>query len=1342
MNAQRQTNTFVGGMNMDLDYSVIKGNQYQYADNIRILTHDNGTTGVMQNIEGFLKTIPSTTLQRETIIHVNTIRDWAIVFTNTNDTDNFNIYRYDFSKSETKPDATKIVSDKPLDIKKADNGIYAISSVCRWESDDNVKIYWCDGSNQIRLLNVDPSHDASSANITADSINIIPKSTLPSLYIAGMGSGSLKAGKYQYAYQLFNPHSLETSVSSLSKMITASKNTDASNSQSIIGSTSESNSNKSIILKADLPDSSFSRARIIRLYYKNNTDVPEITIVDEVSVTGSTLSYEDKGGMISEMTVDELNGLTSYQFIPKVLEAKDNMLFAANITEETWDISDEEFDARAYRCDKTGNVSLISNSGQQSRSFDIDNIPDIPIDHDCICPYNYDESSEYRYFRTSTGNYLYGGAGKNIWYRFVTADLIEDSSTVARNGYFNEDFSLISKKYSTNKINLYTVTNNTGFQERVGGFILPTSDNILNYSNPYVDAYVRSYQRDEIYRFAIIFYNESSMASSAHWIADIRMPKANTPGYEIFSSGKVDLGGDMETAKLSVVTHPLGIEFHVNIDKLKELGVTGYEIVRCERTISDRSIIAQGIISGVTTGDGASSNEIYPYPYLAYSNKHKYVSSSSKYNAVFAMSDHTSPNYFIFVSPELCVNRENAEEMVDRFDTIQAIYELSSPINSTIGTESNPKVLANAKSIKSDGRTIHNVSDLDYNKNNGYVGTDGAIRIDAGNFYTATLAKYYKRASVSYPEASINTIRMAINTDPFDQTDNAWKTKPTSIGDSVYYNWMWYAHSTSEDWNNVQKIGPHGICAVFRSDNLHTNIPLANSNSDINKTNAVMLCNIKQNVNQYGGSSHASRQNSVYISTGSYNKVDTSYSRVFGGDTYIGVLDYANAMFAYQADQYDSNGEHSGRLNRTYNGAYIPCESSINLSLRSDNVQVSKTYDPATGYANHFVENDITQIGDLYSQTVPLYAYNDAFSAQPRAKVFVSKSIYSIDNLTTDSRVLSSQPKTNNEVTDSWTKFKVANYIDVDNRFGSINNMKLFKNNLVYWQDDAFGTLAVNERSLISDNNLGSLTLGTGGILTRFDYVTTKNGLKRNQLRATTQSDSTVYWYDDDRKELCAFNGSLETLSKIKGVQSYLSDKDVPFSIDPQLCYDKKYNEALFTLENKTLAFNEQLGVMTSFYTFAPDWYIEFSDKIYTFKSLGLFKYNSGDELDLYEDRDKISYIRFIVNDAYPQTKTFDNVEYGGDFTYDTNFDNIYFETKRQTSYTTTKTGIDYREDTYKFAIPRNSIELNEAQQLVNKSYKDRMKGKYLICHYKYDCNGGNTFKVPYISTAYRYSMI
>lgn len=53
MNATRQTNTFSGGLSMDVDYSVLKDNQYIYAENIRILTNEGSSFAAMQNIEGF-----------------------------------------------------------------------------------------------------------------------------------------------------------------------------------------------------------------------------------------------------------------------------------------------------------------------------------------------------------------------------------------------------------------------------------------------------------------------------------------------------------------------------------------------------------------------------------------------------------------------------------------------------------------------------------------------------------------------------------------------------------------------------------------------------------------------------------------------------------------------------------------------------------------------------------------------------------------------------------------------------------------------------------------------------------------------------------------------------------------------------------------------------------------------------------------------------------------------------------------------------------------------------------------------------------------------------------------
>ena len=624
---------------------------------------------------------------------------------------------------------------------------------------------------------------------------------------------------------------------------------------------------------------------------------------------------------------------------------------------------------------------------------------------------------------------------------------------------------------------------------------------------------------------------------------------------------------------------------------------------------------------------------------------------------------------------------------------------------------------------------------------------NGAIVINNDDFYSALLAKYYGLyVENGVQSAAIESAKYAGPSSPWlTNGDQPWyNAEAITIGDKVYYNWVWDNIRTAgdsevdkTDANNVRKYGPHGICAIFKSDNMVANIPLAVSTSSYRYVNAVVLCNIKQSVNAYGGNSYSAIQNSVYITTGASAESSISTVLCYGGDTYLNIFDYNNCMFSYNTDDYYNN-----KANRLFLGAFIPCESSVNLALTHADSSINRTYQAGDGYANHFVEDDIITVGDLYTQNTPSYAYNDAYSAQPNAKKFVSKSIYNIDNLSTDTRIISSELKTNNEVTDSWTKFKVANYIDVDTKFGPINDMKLFKNNLVFWQTDAFGTVAVNERSIITDNNPGTLTLGTGGILDRYDYFTTMNGESPNQLRANTQSDSTVYWYDSKRNEICGFNGQLQTVSKLKGVQSYLNKNKDLFKKDPIAVYDKKYNEVLFTLGDKTLAFNEQLGVFTSFYNYNPDYYAEFSDKLYLFKSLKLFKYNSGDQANLDSDKAKVAEIEFVVNKDYPQTKTFDNVEYSGDFTTDTNFDLILFTTKRQTSETLTSADIDYREDTYKFAIPRNSLKLNEIEQLANKSYKDRMKGKYLICNYKYDCNGGNKFKVPYISTAYRYSMI
>jgi hypothetical protein len=47
MELNSSVNTFIGGMNLDSDISLLKENQYTYAENIRLLANEDSTTGVL-----------------------------------------------------------------------------------------------------------------------------------------------------------------------------------------------------------------------------------------------------------------------------------------------------------------------------------------------------------------------------------------------------------------------------------------------------------------------------------------------------------------------------------------------------------------------------------------------------------------------------------------------------------------------------------------------------------------------------------------------------------------------------------------------------------------------------------------------------------------------------------------------------------------------------------------------------------------------------------------------------------------------------------------------------------------------------------------------------------------------------------------------------------------------------------------------------------------------------------------------------------------------------------------------------------------------------------------------
>jgi hypothetical protein len=167
--------------------------------------------------------------------------------------------------------------------------------------------------------------------------------------------------------------------------------------------------------------------------------------------------------------------------------------------------------------------------------------------------------------------------------------------------------------------------------------------------------------------------------------------------------------------------------------------------------------------------------------------------------------------------------------------------------------------------------------------------------------------------------------------------------------------------------------------------------------------------------------------------------------------------------------------------------------------------------------------------------------------------------------------------------------------------------------------------------------------------------------------------------------------------------------------------------------------------VFTSFYTHTPDWSLRFSNKTLTIKNNKIYYLNNvySKNSNLTEDRQ--SKITFIVNKDISNTKVFDNVVFSADLIDNVDtpavISSVVFKTKTQETKPINYKNIELREDNYRFAIPRENNE-NQGSSIANRSYLGRMRGKYLICDCVFDCNNDKEFKIPYVKTTYRYSML
>lgn len=507
------------------------------------------------------------------------------------------------------------------------------------------------------------------------------------------------------------------------------------------------------------------------------------------------------------------------------------------------------------------------------------------------------------------------------------------------------------------------------------------------------------------------------------------------------------------------------------------------------------------------------------------------------------------------------------------------------------------------------------------------------------------------------------------------------------------------------------------------------------------------LCNIQHNVSPYNGYDYMSRSLNNYYSCGNLFNCDVQKCQIFDGDCFIMPMEYVSLHKCYFSDL---------KSPTTTSIIYsIPVETSINLAYTYGS-EFSRCLS-RNGVTNLQIEP--SNVNNYYVQDKPLYIYNTVYSSNNYTMPHPSEEkIYDKTTLDFDYRCFHSNVKTNNESIDNWVKFQPANYIDVDTRFGQVTNLREFNNKLVFWQDSAVGLLSVNDRSQIIDNNGQELILGSGGVLSRYDYLDESSGM-HEETHCDAKSSNFLYWYDNHNFEIKQFDGQQITqLNKIYGTHSLMAKNQIENDkFVPIMFYDHQYNELVSktfsSKDDNLIAYNEQNQMFTSIYTIRAQDTITHNDITYLLTSKGneldIFLWNSDSSEHGFTWRSDTdgnilhTMLDFVINKDPLYTKVFDNQEI---VTHDLDIPKNYYANNHKYEWITELNRSEMignsniqnmftdREGNIRYAIPRAINEKGEMSMVGN-----RIKGKMLRCIITDMANNQNT-SLSYIITKYRMS--
>lgn len=1246
---EQHINTYQG-LNKDTAADSIPNTMYIDALDIRITTTTGESIGAFTNIKGneYAVSLPILGSWGETswsavglpaVIGFTNIRNKIILLVADDSTTQGWIYVLNYDETTLTINSLDLVYyDSNLKFNK-NNPIEALG---RYESPNIQRVYWTDYTQYLRSINI-----ASPTLLTTDvsTLDIFPNMSYTQPLLKLVVGGELPVSECQIAYLLRTQDGKETLISPPSNMIHVTTTAETlTQSAQYHGNVSNINSGKGLEITIDTTSyvGLFKELDVFLIKHVDLTGTPEVLFIETHQIVSNTLDFIITGAETTQYPIEYLTyTLKNYPFKTcKTLTQKDDSLVVANIKASTFYIKDllapgETFDASTYRYDSNS----TTNNDVFNQDYNVDAHWDL----------NWHLYKQYRY--RSDGVTL-GGEGTNISYQFYLEPFTIDGNNA------DPGFANVSNTPDTTHdlYDSYTYENTT----------------YPNHASPFISGLLRGYKRGETYRFGIVFYNLKGEASFVEHIGDIKFPDISEQDKNTNASGTpyFPLSQSVDGVNLG---YSLGIQFTLSLPSSISSQISGYQIVRVQRTSVDTRRISQGVVRPfwyapvASPGTGIDFNLLDPngQPYIYHLMPYYPQSSGggvlTKTPGTFnTMNPDQYPQFSDYIIQGDCL----------AFYSPEISYKYPQAIDLMTSTAAKPCLLMTG-AYRDTVLGEWSITDLSAkNLSHNCVDRRQNVRYTVPITYNsnANIKRWVKNRAVTM-------------TDTVEAQDNSLLLSITQNG-STYYLRNWYAADNLQGASHLNdpsvgsdlktptffKSGTNiiGNIAIITTDPL-TGQPVTNTQENYFETGSLIqtvdtynedlvspiMDIVLPKLEVYGGFTPSSLEANTFIPASPVIPTEYTTPVVFGGDIFLNVFTLQTALAGLEEKFYNNvNRKYDQNESRT--DLYVT-ESIVNIDLAYGTTLktgVRYTYD---GAEYEVLRQEVNNSYTTYGIGSSMYSYNNLNSRQSIDVSFFVKP----QTLTTgeagernDIRAYLSNVKINREVIDSWTKFGALNYYDIDD-YGPINKILNWRDTVYFFQDRGVGAYAINRAAITTTTDGVPTQLGTGKGFGKHQYLTKEHGsIHQWAIKAT---DTGIYYFDAIHKKIFTIAEGNQPLSELKGVHSlinylhpdcYLRKEnggDNPIiGKGVHIGKDKVNDEVLFTFINNiqggttglTLVYDELSQAFSSRYSAIPTMWIENGDIILTpnpQESTALYIHNKGNWGDFYTQQVECS-LSLVIN--------------------------------------------------------------------------------------------------------------